>query len=120
VGKVNRCRLICLRHLRRSGVYSRIHIIRCYSHGATQQLPERLDFAFIDGDHSRSGIETDWRIVSERMRSQGVVCLHDSVVPPGEEWRRLDSCDYFESVIRCDPRFDTVEIVHSMAVVRRR
>lgn len=117
--KPNPCLRICLRHFQRSGIANRIRLVRCYSNDAGSQVPEQLDFAFIDGDHSRKGIETDWKLIAGKMRRGGVVCLHDSVVPPNEEWRRVDSCTYFEEVIRRDPRFSTVEIVHSMAVLQR-
>lgn len=118
-GKTNRCLSICTRHLRRSGVAERIRILRCCSHEAGEELPGGLDFAFIDGDHSRNGIDIDWGIISSRMNPGGVVCLHDSVVPPDQEWRHLESCEYFQEVIQSDPRFITLEIVHSVAVLRR-
>ena len=82
-------------------------------------MPDQLDFAFIDGDHSWEGIKTDWRLVSEKIRSGGVVCLHDSFTPAGEDWRHLDSCRYFGKVIRKDARFCIIEMVHSLAVLRR-
>jgi predicted O-methyltransferase YrrM len=115
----NACWSICRRHLQRSGVEERIAILRGYSQEVQHLIPKTLDFAFIDGDHSRQGIETDWKIISDRMRPGAVVCLHDSVVPQGEEWQRHDSCEYFEQVIRRDPRFTTVEVVRSMAVLKR-
>lgn len=118
-GKLNPCLRISLRHFRRSRTADRIRIIRRRSEEAVPEMPECLDFAFIDGDHSRASIATDWEIVSSKIRSGGIVCLHDSVVPPKQEWRRLDSCDYFEHVISRDPRFNLLETVHSMAVLRR-
>jgi len=115
----NPCWAICQRHLRRSGVKNRIRILRGYSREVANQVPDRLDFAFIDGDHSWEGIKTDWTIVSEKMLPGGVVCLHDSFTPTGEDWRRPDSCAYFEKVIQNDPRFCLVEVVHSLAVLRK-
>ncbi len=115
----NPCWSICQRHLRRSGVKERIRILRGYSREMVGQIPETLDFAFVDGDHSWEGITTDWKIVSERMLVGGVVCLHDSFVPAGEEWRYADSCAYFEEVIRNDLRFSLIEVVHSLAVLRK-
>lgn len=50
---------------------------------------------------------------------EGVVCLHDSLTPAGEEWRRANSCVYFEDVIQNDPRFFVIEVVHSLVVLRR-
>jgi len=115
----NPCWSICQRHLRRSGVRNRVRILRGYSRDIARQIPENLDFVFVDGDHSWEGIENDWVIVSEKIGSGGVVCLHDSLVPLGEEWRQLDSCRYFEDVIRTDPRFSVIEVVHSLAVLRK-
>lgn len=115
----NPCWSICQRHLLRSGVQSRIRVLRGYSGEVAGQIPDKLDFAFVDGDHSWGGIKTDWTIISEKMLSGGVVCLHDSLTPAGEEWRHADSCVYFEDVIRNDPRFSVIEVVHSLAVLRK-
>lgn len=115
----NPCWSICQRHLRRARVENRIRILRGYSREVANQIPDQLDFAFIDGDHSWEGIKTDWTIVSEKLISGGVVCLHDSFVPLGEDWRNLDSCLYFEKVVQKDTRFCLVESVHSLAVLRR-
>jgi predicted O-methyltransferase YrrM len=115
----NPCWSICQRHFRRSGVTDRVRILRGYSGEMAGHVPDRLDFAFVDGDHSWEGIKTDWTIVSEKMLSGGVVCLHDSLTPAGEGWRRPDSCVYFEDVIQHDPRFSVIEVVHSLAVLRK-
>jgi len=115
----NPCWSICERHLRRCGVNKRVRFLRGYSREMAEQMPNELDFAFVDGDHSWEGIKTDWTIVSERMLPGGVVCLHDSLVPIGEGWRHPDSCAYFEGVIRFDLRFSVIEVVHSLAVLRK-
>jgi predicted O-methyltransferase YrrM len=118
-GQINPCWSICQRHLRHSGVMNRVRILRGYSREMESQMPVQLDFAFVDGDHSWEGIKTDWMIVSERMLPGAVVCLHDSFAPAGEDWRHLDSCVYFEKVIQNDDRFCLIEVVHSLAVLRR-
>lgn len=115
----NPCWSICERHLRRSGVNNRVRILRGYSGEMAAEVPYDLDFAFVDGDHSWEGIHTDWALVSQKVHPGGVICLHDSLTPIGEEWRHLDSCEYFEKVIECDVRFSIVEVVHSLAVLRK-
>jgi len=115
----NPCWSICERHLRRSGVKNRIRILRGYSREMANRVPAQLDFAFVDGDHSWEGIKADWTIVSEKMLPGGVVCLHDSFTPAGQDWRHLDSCVYFEKVIQNDARFSVIEVVHSLAVLRK-
>jgi hypothetical protein len=37
----------------------------------------------------------------------------------GEDWRHPDSCEYFENVIRNDACFSVIEVVHSLAVLRK-
>lgn len=118
-GKDNPCWAICQRHLERAGVKQRVRILRGYSREMVGQIPDNLDFAFIDGDHSWEGIQTDWAIVSGKITSRAFICLHDSLVPRGEEWRRTDSCSYFEQIIRNDHRFSVIETVHSLAVLQK-
>jgi predicted O-methyltransferase YrrM len=117
--KVNPCWLICERHFRRSGVSSRIKVLRTVISHVRDQLPTNLDFVFIDGDHSRKGIETDWKIVAPQVARDGIVCLHDVVTPATERWRRLDAVLYYNDVISRDDSFETIETVHSMAILRK-
>jgi predicted O-methyltransferase YrrM len=56
----------------------------------------RLDFLFIDGDHSREGVEADFRMYSPLVRPGGLVAFHDIVSGPEEEvggvpdfWQRI-------------------------------
>lgn len=119
-GRKNPCLLIAQRHFRRTGTSSRIKILRQYSAEAQPLIPRELDFAFIDGDHSWKGIETDWSIVAPRMARDGIVCLHDMVTPADEPWRVLDSMRFFKEIILRDPAFALLETVHSLAVLRKK
>jgi predicted O-methyltransferase YrrM len=118
-GMPNECLSICARHFRRSGLTERIKVIRAFSCDAGGLLPMEVDFAFIDGDHSWSGVDTDWKLIAPRIRKNGFVCLHDSVVPVQEPWRSHDSTRYFKEVISNDSQFELVRIVHSLAILRR-
>lgn len=44
-----------------------------------------IDFIFIDGDHSWSGIHADWTNWSPLLMTHGIVALHDSRSYPGRE-----------------------------------
>ncbi len=118
-GKSNPCFAIFNRHLARQGFSSRIRILRGFSGTLESELPASLDFAFVDGDHSWSGLETDWGLVAGRVNPGGRVCLHDCAVPAPEPWRHPESVDYFDQVIRHDRRFELIEIVHSMVTLRK-
>jgi predicted O-methyltransferase YrrM len=118
-GKMNSCYSIFRRNIRRVGLSDRIRTIKAFSSEAAESIPQDLDFIFVDGDHSWTGIETDWLLVGQKLRVGGIVCLHDSHVPPGEPWRDLDSVRFYSEIIRSDPRFEVVDSVHSVAVLRR-
>lgn len=119
-GKPNSCWSITERHFKRSNVGNAIRIVREFSTNAQELIPAALDFAFIDGDHSREGIETDWRIVAPRIQSGGILCLHDAITPPSEPHRVLGSTQFFTEVASKDSAFELMETVHSLAVLRKR
>jgi predicted O-methyltransferase YrrM len=83
--------------------------------GAAWTVP--VDFLFIDGDHSRGGIERDWMAWRGWVAPGGVVLLHDS--RPLEGRPVLDSVHYTNEVILKDPHFVCVEAVDSLTVLRR-
>jgi predicted O-methyltransferase YrrM len=111
---------ICLRHLHRTGVYRKIRIVRDLSANAAGVVPETIDFAFIDGDHSWDGIQTDWYFVAPRLVLGGVVCLHDTAVPALEPWRTFDSVRFYDEKVASDRAFETIETVYSMRVVLKK
>lgn len=84
--------------------------------GASWTQP--LDFLFIDGDHSRRGIDEDWTTWSRFVEPGGVVLLHDSRHVDG---RPVHECAaYTEEVIRRDPRFACIDGVETITVLERR
>jgi predicted O-methyltransferase YrrM len=115
----NPCLEIFERHACRTGISHKLRIIQDLSENVLHRLPAEFDFIFVDGDHSLRGISSDWVLVKEKLRQGGIVCLHDVLIPSSEPWRRLDSTDYFETVIQNDLEFRTLDQVHSLAVLRR-
>jgi len=78
-----------------------------------------FDFVFIDGDHTYEALQGDWTMWSPMIAPAGIVALHDSVLPPGGG-AGAGSMRYFADVIARDERFEVVETVHSLSVLRRR
>jgi predicted O-methyltransferase YrrM len=95
----------------------RVELLRKLSHEALSSWRRSLDFLFIDGDHSWSGIERDWRGFSDYVEPGGVVLLHDSRSVPGRA--DPDSVRFTVEVILKDPRFRIVEEVDSLTVLER-
>ena len=70
----------------RSG--QRLDLVRGDSHSAStfrhvQRLlgGRKLDFLFIDGDHSYEGVRSDFEIYKSLMRPGGIIAFHDIVAP---------------------------------------
>jgi len=62
----------------------RLHLIRADSHCEKTKnrvlrilAGEKLDYLFIDGDHTYSGIKRDFQMYAPLVRTGGVVALHD-------------------------------------------
>ncbi|MEM4674909.1 MAG: class I SAM-dependent methyltransferase, partial [Nitrososphaerota archaeon] len=69
----------------------RIHLIRADSHDPkTLEIVKRilgdgkLDFLFIDGDHTYEGVKRDFEIYSPLVRRGGIIAFHDIVPGPPE------------------------------------
>jgi predicted O-methyltransferase YrrM len=68
-----------------------IHLIRADSHASSTLLQvqellgeKRVDFLFIDGDHSFEGVKKDFEMYSPLVRPGGVVAFHDVCPGPPE------------------------------------
>jgi predicted O-methyltransferase YrrM len=68
----------------------------------------KLDFLFIDGDHSYAGVKHDFEMYSPLVRSGGLIAFHDIV--PGEE-RFVGDVPQFWRDLR--PSVESAELVES-------
>jgi predicted O-methyltransferase YrrM len=64
-----------------------------------------VDLLFVDGDHSRAGVEADFRMYSPLVREGGLVAFHDIVPGPDEHvggvpefWQHVRDSDSLELV----------------------
>lgn len=95
----------------------RVVLLRERSDEAARTWTAPIDFLFIDGDHSWTGIERDWRDWTPHLVAGGLVALHDS---RSVSWREdLDSVRFTTEVVRRDTRFVVVDEVDSLTVLRR-
>lgn len=78
--------------------------------GSPVQLYEPfLDFLFIDGDHSYSGVKKDWEDYSPFVKKGGIVVLHDINDSERHRERNVFVSKFWQE-IKDDPRFDSFEI----------
>jgi predicted O-methyltransferase YrrM len=95
-------------------------LVRLPSAEAATQWEGPVDFLFIDGDHTYAALKADWEGWSGRVVPGGVACLHDS---RSSDTRSIDdagSVRYTSEVILRDHRFEVVETIDTLTVLRRR
>jgi len=118
---VSWCRLIARRQIARHPLRRSIALCEMFSHEAAARLPGVFDFVFIDGDHAFAAVKLDWESWSSRIVPGGVVALHDSRVPRHcPAVAAMGSVAYFEEHVQHDARFELVEQVDSLSILRRK
>ncbi len=81
---------------------------------------EKVDFVFIDGDHSYEGLRGDWESWNDLVLPFGIIALHDSRSSSIRQIDNVGSAIYTRQVILKDPGFEVVETVDSLTVLRKR
>jgi predicted O-methyltransferase YrrM len=113
-------KLIAETHLKRNKVRNLVSLIEKYSFDAVNDVPEKVDFIFIDGDHSWEGISKDWPLYSGKLKAGGIMALHDTSTVDDDGGYVQDSVRYYNEVIRRDDRFEWVETIHRMNILKRK
>jgi predicted O-methyltransferase YrrM len=77
---------------------------------------ERLDFLFIDGDHSLDGVGRDFAMYAPFVRRGGTIAFHDIVSDHRTRYGRETSCDtggvpVFWDKLKAESRYSTREFI---------
>ena len=88
--------------------------------GLAAKLVGRVEFVFIDGDHSYDGLRADWEGWSVLVAPGGSIALHDSRSSPSRTIDNAGSVRYTTEVILADPRYEVADTIDSLTVLRRR
>jgi predicted O-methyltransferase YrrM len=107
-------RLIAARELSRIP-NGRAHLVRQLSTEAVHGWARPIDFLFIDGDHSWTGISRDWDDWIPHLAPGAVVALHDSRPMPGEI--SPDSVRFTNEVVLPDRRFQVLATVDRLTAL---
>jgi predicted O-methyltransferase YrrM len=85
-------------------------------HPAIQAAP--FDLVFVDADHTIAGLTENWEAWSPLIAADGLLALHEAGTPGGlSAHGKSRFCD---TIARRDPRFDVMEVVEHLLVLRRR
>jgi predicted O-methyltransferase YrrM len=105
--------------LKKDNLIGKVVFVEKFSYDAAKILNDKYDFIFIDGDHSAEGITKDWEDWSYKLEKNGIIALHDTNIPPHDPTvADLGSYKVFQTVIKNDPRFDILETVDSLNILR--
>lgn len=122
-GKLGICyhERIARRHVKASRVSSSVKYIAKLSFDAVNDIPDNVDFIFVDGDHSEDGIRKDWALYAPKVKPGGIIALHDTSIPAHDATvSNLGSYKYFVSHIVNDPNFKLLETVDSLNIMQRK
>jgi len=77
---------------------------------------ERLDFLFIDGDHTLAGVARDFVMFAPLVRRGGLIAFHDIVPDYRTRYGRETACDtggvpVFWDNLKCEARYPTREFI---------
>lgn len=101
----------------------RVEWVRQTGAAAARELAAPLvgtvEFAFIDGDHSYDGLKADWEGWSNLLAPNAIIALHDSRSTSLRPINTAGSVVFTRDVIRNDERFELVDEVDSLTVLRR-
>jgi predicted O-methyltransferase YrrM len=113
-------KVIAKLHIKRNAVKGKVVLIEKFSFDAVGDVPEIVDFIFIDGDHSYEGISKDWQLYADKLKPGGIMALHDTSVAGSGAAGILDSVRFYNDVIRNDRRYRWLETVDSMNVLQKK
>lgn len=99
--------------LSRKKVGQKVTLIEKFSSEAIDDIPDAIDFIFVDGDHSFDGVCNDFFMYSAKLAPGGIIAFHDArlfengwtssdwgpvrliqeIVIPSKEWKILNETD---------------------------
>lgn len=121
-GKLGICyeKLITKRQLAKFRVKRKVRLVEKLSFDAVQDVPENIDFIFIDGDHTWAGIQKDWNDWSKKVKVGGIIALHDTSASEAfPSFENQESIKFFSEVIRKDGSFTLLKTVDSTNILQK-
>lgn len=96
-------------------------LLRMTTEDAEPVLPDVIDAAYIDGDHTAQGVATDLRIVANRVKMGGWIAVHDfgpTVLGPNQFGERFPEVSQTVRTYTSSG-WEQVAIAETMAVWRK-
>ncbi len=94
-----------------------LNIVKGSGQEVARGFDSAVDFVFVDADHSYEGAKQDWEDWTPKVRSGGVIALHDSRIAPNSP-THLGSMQFYEEA-RAYSRFEELPGAGSLALFRK-
>jgi hypothetical protein len=79
-----------------------------------------FDFVFIDAAQTYESLRSEWQAWSPLVEAAGILALHDSRQLAGDTSPEQTSVRYAREVVSQDPRFELIDTVDTLSVLKRR
>jgi predicted O-methyltransferase YrrM len=79
-----------------------------------------FDFVFIDAAQTYDSLRSEWQAWSPLVEAAGILALHDSRQMAGDASPEQTSVRYAREVVSQDPRFELIDAVDTLSVLKRR
>ncbi len=112
--------IIARQLISKAKLQQKVKILPVFSYDALNKVPGDIDFIFIDGDHSYEGFARDWNDWSSKIKINGIIALHDTAQPAHDVTvKELGSYRYFNEQVATDKRFEIIETIDSLNVLKK-
>lgn len=114
-------KLIALSQWRKLGIRNKIHLVQGLSWEVKAQVPDELDFVFVDGDHSYEGVKNDFDSYASKLKKGGIIAFHDARLFDNG-WTRSDWGPVLlvDNHIRGTEKWDIIREIDSLVLIRKR
>lgn len=113
-------KMIAETNLKRRKLDSKAVLVEKLSGDALNDVPDNVDFIFVDGDHSFDGVRSDLELYATKLAPDGVMAFHDARVF-NNGWAEDDwgPVRLVKEVIIPSKKWTIIEEVDSLVVIKR-
>jgi predicted O-methyltransferase YrrM len=114
-------KFIAFSEWKKQGIQQKVVVVQGLSWDVHTQVPDELDFVFVDGDHSYEGVKKDFDTYATKLKSGGIIALHDARLF-SNGWTRPDwgPVELVNKHIRNSHDWEIVDEIDSLVLIRKK
>lgn len=108
--------LVARTHCWKQGIKN-VEFIKGFSYEVAPNFHSPIDLLFVDADHTFEAVVRDWEDWFPKVKTGGIIALHDSrCVACSPQY--MGSMKFYEECVRSNPEVIVVEEIDSLAVLK--